>query len=264
MPRLSAVALLVALLALLPLGFVIWVAIQTGWETASALVFRPRVGELLVNTALLVAVHGPAVDRACGDAGLADRAQRSAGRAALGLARGGAAGGARLRAQLCLGQRRPEPARPLRPACWSRSSPIFRSSTCRSPRSCGGSIRPSRMPPPRSASDPGASSSASCCRNCASPLCGGSLLIGLHLLAEYGLFAMIRFDTFTTAIVDQFQSAYNGPAANMLAGVLVVCCLGLLWLEGVAARPRALCARRLRRRAAAGAQRLGGRWRRAC
>ena len=32
---------------------------------------------------------------------------------------------------------------------------------------------------------------------------------------------MIRFDTFTTAIVDQFQSAYNGPAANMLAGVLV-------------------------------------------
>ena len=42
---------------------------------------------------------------------------------------------------------------------------------------------------------------------------------------------MIRFDTFTTAIVDQFQSAYNGPAANMLAGVLVACCL-------LPARPR--------------------------
>ncbi|WP_310648156.1 ABC transporter permease subunit, partial [Burkholderia cenocepacia] len=25
-------------------------------------------------------------------------------------------------------------------------------------------------------------------------ICGGSLLIGLHLLAEYGLFVMIRFD----------------------------------------------------------------------
>ena len=37
-------------------------------------------------------------------------------------------------------------------------------------------------------------------------ICGGSLLIGLHLLAEYGLYVMIRFDTFTTAIVDQFQS----------------------------------------------------------
>ena len=42
---------------------------------------------------------------------------------------------------------------------------------------------------------------------------------------------MIRFDTFTTAIIDQFQSAYNGPAANMLAGVLVLCCFALLGLE---------------------------------
>ena len=47
---------------------------------------------------------------------------------------------------------------------------------------------------------------------------GGSILIALHLLAEYGLYAMIRFDTFTTAIFDQFQSTFNGPAANMLAG----------------------------------------------
>jgi len=31
--------------------------------------------------------------------------------------------------------------------------------------------------------------------------------------------------------VDQFQSTYNGPAANMLAGVLVLCCFGLLGLE---------------------------------
>ncbi len=42
---------------------------------------------------------------------------------------------------------------------------------------------------------------------------------------------MIRFDTFATAIVDQFQSAYNSPAANMLGGVLVACCLFLLGLE---------------------------------
>ncbi|MEB0094555.1 iron ABC transporter permease, partial [Pseudomonas sp. CCI4.2] len=52
---------------------------------------------------------------------------------------------------------------------------------------------------------------------------GGSLLVGLHLLAEYGLYAMVRFDTFTTAIFDQFQSSFNGPAANMLAGVLALC-----------------------------------------
>ena len=70
---------------------------------------------------------------------------------------------------------------------------------------------------------------------------GGSLLIALHLLAEYGLYAMIRFDTFTTAIFDQFQSTFNGPAANMLAGVLVLCCLGLL-LEALS-RGRARYAR---------------------
>jgi iron(III) transport system permease protein len=29
---------------------------------------------------------------------------------------------------------------------------------------------------------------------------GGTLLVSLHLLAEYGLYAMLRFDTFTTAI----------------------------------------------------------------
>ena len=41
----------------------------------------------------------------------------------------------------------------------------------------------------------------------------------------------LRFDTFTTAIFDQFQSSYSGPGARALAGVLVACCLALLWLE---------------------------------
>ena len=64
-------------------------------------------------------------------------------------------------------------------------------------------------------------------------ICGGALLVGLHLLSEYGLYAMIRFETFTTAIVDQFQSTFDGPAGTMLAVVLVACCLGLLGLESV-------------------------------
>ena len=64
-------------------------------------------------------------------------------------------------------------------------------------------------------------------------ICGGALLVALHLLAEYGLYVMIRFDTFTTAIYDQFQSTFSGPAANMLAGVLALCCLAILLLEGV-------------------------------
>ena len=60
---------------------------------------------------------------------------------------------------------------------------------------------------------------------------GGALLVGLHLLAEYGAFAMIRFDTFTTAIIEQYQSTFNGTAGNMLASVLVFLCLVLLLVE---------------------------------
>ena len=58
-PWLVTAAVLVALFALLPLAFIIWIAVQTGWETVSALVFRPRVGELLVNTTLLVLLTVP-------------------------------------------------------------------------------------------------------------------------------------------------------------------------------------------------------------
>jgi hypothetical protein len=72
-------------------------------------------------------------------AGLADRAQRPAGRAALVLARGGAAGDPGLRAQLCLDQHWCRAARPVGPACWSRFSPISRFSICR----CG-AVAPSR------------------------------------------------------------------------------------------------------------------------
>jgi len=60
---------------------------------------------------------------------------------------------------------------------------------------------------------------------------GGCLLVGLHLLSEFGALQMLRFPTFTTAIYDQYQSTFNGPAANMLAGVLVLCCLVLLVAE---------------------------------
>ncbi len=62
-------------------------------------------------------------------------------------------------------------------------------------------------------------------------LLGGGLLVGLHLLAEFGALQLLRFPTFTTAIYDQYQSTFNGPAANMLAGVLVLCCLLLLLAE---------------------------------
>ena len=41
------------MLALVPAGFIVWVLAQSGWNTAVALIFRPRVGEILVSTVLL-------------------------------------------------------------------------------------------------------------------------------------------------------------------------------------------------------------------
>ena len=60
---------------------------------------------------------------------------------------------------------------------------------------------------------------------------GGGLLIAVHLLAEYGAFAMLRFATLTTAIFEQFQATFNGAAGSTLAGVLVLLCLVLLVAE---------------------------------
>ncbi|MCP9276296.1 ABC transporter permease [Mycolicibacterium arenosum] len=71
---------------------------------------------------------------------------------------------------------------------------------------------------------------------------GGGLLIGVHLLAEYGAFAMLRFSTFTTAIFEQFQATFNGAAGSTLAGVLVLLCLVLI-LGETAARGNARYAR---------------------
>jgi iron(III) transport system permease protein len=62
-------------------------------------------------------------------------------------------------------------------------------------------------------------------------LLGGSLLVALHLLAEFGALQMLRYQTFTTAIYDQYRATFNGPAATMLAGVLVLVCLVLLLAE---------------------------------
>jgi iron(III) transport system permease protein len=59
---------------------------------------------------------------------------------------------------------------------------------------------------------------------------GGSLVVCLTLLAEYGAFEILRFQTFTTTIFAEFQIGFNGPAASALSLALVV--LGLLVLAG--------------------------------
>jgi len=78
---------------------------------------------------------------------------------------------------------------------------------------------------------------------------GGSLLVGLHLLAEYGALQLLNYPTLTTAILAQYGAAFNGPQATLLAAVLVAYCLALLGLELLLRR------RRLHSRVGAGANR---------
>lgn len=62
-------------------------------------------------------------------------------------------------------------------------------------------------------------------------LLGGGLLVGLHLLSEYGALELLRVQTFTVAIFDSYQSSFDGPSSSTLAAVLLVLCAVLLTVE---------------------------------
>ncbi|TQJ48559.1 iron ABC transporter permease [Phycicoccus sp. SLBN-51] len=62
-------------------------------------------------------------------------------------------------------------------------------------------------------------------------LLGGVLLVSLHLLAEYGALEMLRFPTFTTAILDQFEVAFDSRSGSVLATILIGLATTLLTLE---------------------------------
>ena len=62
-------------------------------------------------------------------------------------------------------------------------------------------------------------------------LLGGAILIALHMLAEFGALEFLNYDTFTTAIFDQYNVAFDGASAAMLTSVLLVLCLFILGLE---------------------------------
>jgi iron(III) transport system permease protein len=229
-PLLLVAAVLVALVALVPLGFVVGYTFSTGWDEAQRLIFRPRTGELLWNTTrltagcvLLCAVIGT------GAAWLVERSTlpgrrlwnvllvaplaipafvNSYGWVSLVPAATGY-GGALLIVTLSYFPFVYLPVtatlRGLDPALEETAHALGHTPWRTFRRVVLPQLRPA--------------------------LLGGCLLVALHLLAEFGALQMLRFPTFTTAIYDQYQSSFNGPAANMLAGVLVLCCLVLLLAE---------------------------------
>jgi iron(III) transport system permease protein len=228
----TGAAMFVSAVALAPLGFILWITFQTGWTTASGLLFRPRVGELLVNTTLLEILAVPlSILLGVTLAWLTERTDLP---------------GARLWSWLAV--------TPLAiPAfvhsyAWSSLAPTWHGLPAAVAISVlayfpflylpvAAQLR--RLDPAieEAAASLGLTPGQVFLRVVLPQLrfaiCGGALLIGVHLLAEYGLYVTVRYDTFTTAIMDQFQSAFNGPAANMIAVVLAIYCLALLYLENV-------------------------------
>lgn len=234
-------AVLFAIGALIPAGYVVLAAFSMGWAELAALVFRPRVGELLTNTVLLILLGVPfTVALGVGGAWLVERTMLPARRMfavllALPLAipafvasYGWASAipainglwGGLLIATLayyplvylpCLATLRgldpalEESARSLGINGWGVFFRVI-------------------LPQLRLA------------------MLGGGLVVALHLLAEYGAFAFIRFETFTTAIVVAYQSSFAGPNAAALGIILGLLCFVVLLVEA-GARGRSRYAR---------------------
>ena len=228
----TGAAMFVSAAALAPLCFILWITFQTGWATATALLFRPRVGELLVNTTLLEVLAVPlSILLGVALAWLTERTDLP---------------GARVWSWLAV--------TPLAvPAfvhsyAWSSVAPSWHGLPAAVAISVLAYFPFLYLPVATQLRrlDPAIEEAAAALGlapfqvffrvvlpQLRFAICGGALLIGVHLLAEYGLYVTVRYDTFTTAIMDQFQSAFNGPAANMIAVVLALYCIFLLALEKI-------------------------------
>src|SRR4029077_17530357 len=237
-PLLLGIATAIALLVLLPLGFLFDQALSIGWTQVEALLFRACVGSLLVSTVLLVLV----ATSACTILGVAvawcvERTDLPGRRIWAVLAAlpitvpafvtsyswvsitpsvQGFAGAATIVTLAYY------------PLVYLPVAAVLRGmdpALEESARSLG--MGPWRtffrvtLPQTRLA------------------LLGGGLLVSVHLLSEFGAFAMLRFQTFTTAIYAEYKLSFDGPAASMLATVLVLLCLILLVVElGLRGRAR--------------------------
>lgn len=229
-PGLIAAAGLVAVFALVPVGFVILVLVQTGWDAASELIFRPRVGELLVNTLMLEVLAIPlAIAIGVTLAWLTERTTLPAARMWAWLAVAPLAVPAFVHSYAWDG---------FFPRFHGLGPAVIISALAYFPFVYLPVVAQLRRLDPATEDiaaslgvTPGLAFVRVVLPQLRLAILGGAMLVALHLLSEYGLYVLIRYDTLTTAIVDQFQSVYNGPAANLLGIVLVVCALGILGLE---------------------------------
>jgi iron(III) transport system permease protein len=228
----ATVGILVAA-TLIPLGYVVWAAVSIGWTRAYDLVVRPRVGELLFNTVALIVITVPlCVVIGVGVAWLVERTDLPGREFWRPLFVAPLAVPAFVNSYAWIG---------VIPSLHGLLAGVLVSTLSYFPfmyLPVAATLR--RLDPAveESARALGSDSAGVFLRVVLPQLrlaiLGGGLLIGVHLLAEFGAFAMVRFETFTVAIFQQFQVTFDGAAGSMLAGVLVLLCLVLLVAEALA------------------------------
>lgn len=91
-------------------------------------------------------------------------------------------------------------------------------------------------------------------------LLGSMLLVALGVLSEFGAFTLLRFRTFTTEIYAEYRTSFDGGGASLLACVLILLCLVCLVFE-FRVRGRARYERVDRGTRRAGVRHALGRWR---
>ncbi|WP_340108517.1 iron ABC transporter permease [Pikeienuella sp. HZG-20] len=223
-------AVLVTVFSLIPLGFIVWAGFQSGWGTITELLFRERVAGLLFNTLVLIGLTIPiAATLSVGLAWLTERSDLPGARFWAWLAVAPLAVPAFVHSYAWI---------TLIPGLNGLSAGVLISVIAYFPfiylpvAATMRRLDPALEDAAASLGDaPGRVFLRVVLPQLRLALLGGALLVALHLLTEYGLFVFIRFDTFTTAIVDQFQTSFNGPAANALSGGLVACCLAVVGLD---------------------------------
>lgn len=62
-------------------------------------------------------------------------------------------------------------------------------------------------------------------------IAAGAILVSFDILAEYGTVALLRFETFSSAIFVQLAGRYDRSAAAILSGILVILALIFLFAE---------------------------------
>jgi iron(III) transport system permease protein len=232
-PLVSATVAILVAATCIPLGYVVWGTVSVGWTRAYELVIRPRVGELLVNTVALVCITVPlCVLIGVGLAWLTERTDLPGRGFWRPLFVAPLAVPAFVNSYAWVG---------VIPSIHGLFAGVLITTLSYFPLMylpVAATLR--RLDPAveESARTLGSDSAGVFFRvvfpQLRLAILGGSLLVGLHLLSEFGAFAMIRFDTFTVAIFQQFQVTFDGAAGSMLAGVLVLLCLVLLIAEAVA------------------------------